>query len=199
MRRSAIKYILILGMLLLPSSRLLGKSLELYYIAHDHYETTITRILEQVRRNARYNTDRTVIFYLANGNSPVRMLVSPNDEQDYDFFIEMLNSQTSHNVYPEVDRLMIMDMLSEGRFIPTKGFDDYDSVVFNYYITPGFISMDFCDALIGRLYWDMDMQTLGKRKLEINIFHNPDIRVDENKLFGRKNLIEQFPYLVDSF
>ena len=59
--------------------------------------------------------------------------------------------------------------------------------------------MDFCDALIGRLYWDMDMQTLGKRKLEINIFHNPDIRVDENKLFGRKNLIEQFPYLVDSF
>ena len=199
MRKTLIMTVALLAVLLSSALQLMGKSLEVYYIAHDHYETTLTRILEQVHRNARYNPERTVIFYLANGNSPVRMLVSPEDEQVFEFFIEMLNSQTSHSVYPEVDRLMLMDMLSEGRFIPTKGFDGYDRVVFNYYITPGFVSMDFCDALIGRLYWNMDMRTLRKGRLEINIFYNPDSRIDENRMFGRKGLMDQFPILVDTF
>lgn len=187
------------GLLQMPGARAQSKSLELYYIAHDHYETAITGILDQVRRNTRYSPERTVIFYLANGNLPVRVRISPDDELEYEAFRETLNSQTSHNVYPEVDRYMLMDMLSEGKFIPTKGFDDYDKVVFNFYITPGFVAMDFCDALIGRLFWDLELAKLPRNKLEINIFHSPHEKIDEDRLFGRKNLIGNFPVLVDSF
>ena len=176
-----------------------AKTLELHYIAHDHNETDLAAILDRVRSNTRYNEDRVVIFYLANGNQPLRLRVSPQDDLAYSEFRETLISQTSHNVYPEVDRYMIMDMLSEGRFIPTKGFDDYDRVVFNYYINEGFVAMDFCDALIGRLFWDLEMNKIPRNKLEINIFHAPGQRTQEDRLFGRKNLMGSFPVLVDSF
>ena len=199
MRKLCLLLLALIGTLQMPGARAQGNTLELYYIAHDHYETALSGILDQVRRNTRYSPERTVIFYLANGNTPVRLRVSPDDELDYENFRETLNAQTSHSVYPEVDRLMLIDMLSEGRFIPTKGLDSYDRVVFNYYITPGFVAMDFCDAVIGRLYWDMEMAKLPRNKLEINIFHSPDERIDEDRLFGRKNFMNKFPVLVDSF
>ncbi|MBR4827006.1 MAG: hypothetical protein IKZ91_03885 [Bacteroidales bacterium] len=200
MKKLCLIVLLIAGALSLgPRAGAQGKTLEVYYIAHDHYETRLSDILDQVRRNTRYNPDRTVIFYLANGNKPVRVLVSPDDETEYNSFRETLNSQTSHNVYPEVDRYMLIDMLSEGKYVPAKGLDSYRKVVFNYFITAGFVAMDFCDALIGRLYWDMEMDKIPRNKIEINIFHSPDDRIDEDRLFGRKNLIGNFPVLVDSF
>lgn len=176
-----------------------SKTLELFYIAHDRHEAELTEILDQVRRNARYNPDRTVVFYLANGGAPLKVWVRPEDELEYNRFREKLNEQTSHNVYPEVDRLMLIDIFSEGRTIPMKGFDAYDRVMLNYYITPGFIAMNYCDALIGRLYWDMELDKMPRNKLEINIYHSPEDKIDENKLFGRKNLMKNFPILVDSF
>ena len=199
MKKFLLLLLMLSGLLQSPGARAQTRSLELYYIAHDHYETAISSILDQVRRNTRYSPHRTVIFYLANGNLPVRVRVSPDDETEYEAFRDILNSQTSHNVYPEVDRYMIMDMLSEGKYIPTKGFDEYDKVVFNYFITPGFVAMDFCDALIGRLYWDMELSRIPRNKLEINICHSPYDKIDEDRLFGRKNLIGNFPVLVDSF
>lgn len=176
-----------------------SKSIELYYITHDRDETAIAKILDQVRRNVRYNPDRTVIFYLANGNNPYKLRVRPEDEIEYDRFREALKAQTLHNVHPEVDRLMLIDLFAEGRALPTRGFDAYDKVVFNFFITPGFVEMNYCDALIGRLFWDMELDKLPRAKLEINIYHSPAYRLDEDKLFGRKNLIKNFPILVDSF
>lgn len=174
-----------------------AKKLEVYYIAHDKHEAEITDILEQVRRNARYNPERKVIFYLASGNRPVFMTVGPDDETNYLTFRGKLNEQTSHNVYPEVDRLMLIDLLSKG--LSTKGLDAYERVVFNYYITPGFVALNYCDALIGRLYWDMELDKMPRNKLEINIFYSQEDKINEDKLFGRKNLMKNFPILVDSF
>jgi len=195
MRRYIVFLLLLSGLLAKAQS----KTVELYYIAHDGHETALSEILDQVRRNARYNPDRTVVFYLANGNKPVWLRVRPEDELEYNRLRETLNEQTSHNVYPEVDRLMLIDIFSEGRTVPEIGFDSYDRVVFNYYITSGFVAMNYCDALIGRLYWDMELDKLPRTKLEINIFHSPDEKINEDKLFGRKNLMGKFPILVDSF
>lgn len=190
-----------LALLLLPAMAMAQKSLELYYIAHDHYESSLKNVLDVVRRNARYNTDRTVVFYLANRDEPVYFQVSPDDERKYTRFMETLNAQTSHTVSPDVDRLMLIDMFSEGRFLKTKGFDSYDKVVFNFYINPSFVQMDYCDAVIGRLYWDMELATLPKGKLEVNIFHHADDggKYREDKLFGRGRLMGGFEPLVDTY
>lgn len=197
------RLLLFLSLILMLPMTLLAqkKTLELYYIAHDHYETTLADHLDIVRRNARFNEDRTVIFYLADGHTPHFFRVSPEDEERYVEFIESLTSQTSHNVYPDEDRLYLIDILSGGRTISTKGFDAYDAVIFNYYINESFVMMDYCDALIGRLFWDMDMAALPKNKLEINIYHQPDSRMvyKEEKMFGRKNLLKGFSVLIDSF
>lgn len=197
------KRILLLTVFLLLPMMLLAqkKTLELYYIAHDHYETALSELLDVVRRNARYNEDRTVIYYLADGHTPHYFRLSPSDEEKYTEFIETLNAQSSHNIYPDEDRLFLIDIFSREGVVPSKGFDAYDSVIFNYYITESFLMMDYCDALIGRLFWDMDMASIPKNKLEINIFHQPDSKMiyTVQKMFGRKNLLKGFPVLIDSF
>ncbi len=187
--------------LLLPLLCAAQKTVELYYVAHDHFEKQISDVLDLVRRNARYNPDRTVVFYLANRGTPEYFKVSPEDDRKYDKFMETLNSQTSHTVSPADDRLIILDLFSEGRFLGSKGFDGYDRVVLNFYINPSFVQMDYCDELIGRLYWDMDLASLPAGKLEINIYHHEydGGKYDEGKLFGRRRLLGRFEPLVDSF
>ncbi len=177
------------------------RSLELYYIAHDHFESSLTEMIELTRRNARYDDSRTVVCYLSNGNTPVFFKISPEDERAFQEFRTILNEQTSHSVYPDVDRLMIIDIFSEGRFLPTKGFDSYDKVILNFFINQSFVQMDYCDAVIGRLFWAMDLSSMPKNKLEINIFHHPEDLGDysDEKMFGRKNYLGGFEPLVDSY
>ena len=50
------KALLLALLLLVPVLVRAQKSLELYYIAHDHYENQITDILNVVRQNARYSS-----------------------------------------------------------------------------------------------------------------------------------------------
>ena len=195
------RVVFIVVAILIPALCFAQKTLELYYIAHDHFETALTEMLELTRRNARYDDTRTVVYYLSNGNTPNYFKVSPNDERAFQEFRTVLNEQTSHSVYPDVDRLMIMDLFSEGRFLPTKGFDSYDKVIFNFYINQSFVQMDYCDAVIGRLYWAMDLASLPKGKLEINIFHHPDDqgKYTDEKMFGRKHFMDGYEPLVDSY
>ena len=177
------------------------KTLEFFYVAHDRYERDISEELDKIRRNARFNEYRTVVFYLANGGSPKFFKVSPDDDRQYTTFMETLNGQTSHNVYPDVDRLMILELLSNGRTVPRKGLDGYERVSFNFYINPGFVQMNYCDAVIGRLFWDMEMDKLPRNAFEINIYHHKDDGGDyrEDKLFGRKGLLGNFEPIVDTF
>lgn len=195
------RLLICLAAVLLPLLCSAQKTVELYYIAHDHYESDLTNLLEIARRNARFNTGRTLVFYLADGNEPLYFRVGAEDDRDYTKFITKLNEQTSHNVYPDVDRLMLIDIFSEGRFLPTKGFDSYDKVIFNFYINPAFVLMEYCDALIARLYWDMELSSLPKDKLEINIFHHQDDggSYSEDKLFGRRRLLGGFEPLIDTY
>lgn len=182
-----------------PLSQARGKSLELYYIAHDHYETTISTILEKVRADARNNPERTVVFYLADGPKSQFFKVSPEDEDAWIAFNDELVSRTAHPVTPLADRDAIMDLLTREDIMGDKGFDAFDRVVLNFYITPGFVSMDYGDTLIGGLYWNMDLASLPSDKLQINVFHAPDAKVSPDRLFGRKRLTGNFPVRISPF
>ena len=192
---------LILMLLLVPFISRAQQSLELYYIAHDHYETQLTNILKEVRQNARYNTSKTVLFYLSNVDSPKWMVVSPNDEKEYKSLIEEINGQSSHNIYPEVDRMKLIELLSSPKITGGKELSSYESVVFNYYINPTFAVMSYGDSIIGRLYWDLDLDSVPRNKLEINIYYHSDdgFNYNEKQLFGRQNLLNGFPVLIDTF
>lgn len=188
---------LLLALLLLPCLSRAQKTLEFYYFAHDHFGKELRKVVDEVRFTARYNESRTVIFYLANGNKPVYFKVSTDDEKAYSEFIEELNDQVSHLVYPEVDRQTICDILSGGRFLPTSGFDSYDHVLLNYFISSSFVQQDFDDAVIGRLYWDMDLDQMPRSKCQIRIYCAPGERIKEDSLFGSK--IGKIPVLLDTF
>ena len=194
------KRILVL-LLLVPVLVRAQKSLELYYIAHDHYEAQLSDILKEVRQNARYNSSKTVIYYLANVDSPKYVVVSPNDEKEYQSFIEELNNQSSHNIYPEVDRMKLMELLSSPIITGGKDLSSFENVVFNFYINPTFAIMSYGDSIIGRLYWDMELDSVPRSKLEINIYHHGDdgYDYDEKHLFGRQDLLNGFPVLIDTF
>jgi hypothetical protein len=182
-----------------PATRAQSKSLELYYIAHDHYETALSSILAGVHDEACNNPRRTVVFYLANGSSPLMFLVSKGDEDAYSAFIDELTSRTAHPVQPLVDRDNLLDLFSGKGILPTEGFDAYNKVILNFYVTPGFVSMDYGDALIGSLYWDMDLEDLSPNALQINVFHSPDNNFPPGRLFGRKKLTGNFPVRIASF
>ena len=182
-----------------PLSLARGKSLELYYIAHDHYETKISSILEKVRADARNNPERTVLFYLADGHKSQFFRVSPDDEDAWIAFYDELVSRTAHPVTPLTDRDAIMDLLTGEDILGDKGFDAFDRVALNFYITPGFVSMDYGDTLIGGLYWNMDLANLSPDKLQINVFHAPAVKVSPDRLFGRKRLTGNFPVRISPF
>jgi len=194
----------ILLMLLLCLSTLVlraQKSFELYYVAHEHYESSLMGILNEVRQNARYNTNKVVVFYLANTDHPEWFVVSPNDDKSYQKFMAELGGQTSHNVYPEVDRLKLIEILSSKDLNGGRDLSAFGELAFNFYINPTFAMMDYCDALIGRMYWDLDLASIPRERLEINIYYHSDdgYTYDENQLFGRKNLMNGFPVLFDTF
>ena len=175
------------------------KTLELYYIAHDHYETAISSILSGVRNDARNNPDRAVVFYLANGSEPMYFLVSPEDDDAWSAFNDELNAKTAHPVSPLKDRDTIMSIMAGEDCLPSKGFDEYDKVILNFFVTPGFVSMDYGDTLIGGLYWNMDLDNLPASVLKINVLPSPDGELNANRLFGRKKLTGQFPVRISSF
>ena len=195
------KALLLALLLLVPVLVRAQKSLELYYVAHYHYENQITDILNVVRQNARYSSFKTVVFYLSNIDKPQYVVISPKDDKEYQDFIAELNSQSTHNVYPEIDRMKLLQILSDKALTDGYELKDCEGLVFNFYINPTFAMMGYCDAVIGRLYWDLDLNSVSRDKLEVNIFHHSDdgYKYDVNQLFGRKNLLNGFPVLVDSF
>lgn len=184
-------------MLLLPVAANAQNKLEFYYIAHNQYEVALTALLDDIRLDARYDNNRRVIFYLSNRKDPVYLVVSPNDEKEYEIFRDALNSQSSHTVYPEVDRMKIMELFSTGNAIPTIGFSSYDRVVFNFYVNRGFVEMEYGDSLIGRLYWDMDLASLPRK--DVNVYYPSSEEVNEDKVFGQKNLFGDYEPLINTF
>ena len=185
--------------LLIPVKGLAQKDLEFYYIAHDQHEVALTAMLDDVRKNVRYDGNRIVIFYLANGNSPRLHFVSSDDEKEYELFRSELNSQDSHNVFPEVDRQKIIELFSLGEKLPAKGFDAYNRISFNFYVNKAFIDMEWGDEVIGRLYWDMELSALPKGKIQYKVYYPSGDRVNEDKIFGRKKLFGGFEPLVNTF
>lgn len=177
------------------------KNLELFYIAHNHFESALADVIKENRQVSRYDKDKVVVFYLANGSNPIWFKASAQDGKDYDAMIEALNSQVSHNVYPEVDRIELIKLFSDKNILGVEGFSSFKSVSFNFYINPSFVTMGYCDSVIGRLFWDMDLASLPKGVLEVNIYHHTDdgYIYKEERLFGRQNLMKGFSVMIDTF
>lgn len=190
---------LILLLLLVTLSVRAQKDLEFYYIAHNQDEVSLSVMLDDVRKVARYNSGLKVVYYLANGSSPLYHVVSPDDGDEYDAFRHELNSRSSHTVYPEVDRKAIIDMFSGGYPLKTVGFDSYNKVTFNFCVTSSFFNMGWGDGLIGRLFWEMEMDKLPKGKIAFNIYYPADEKdqVNENNIFGRLRLFGDYDPLIN--
>ena len=180
-------------------SRAQSKSLELYYIAHDHYETVLSGIIEAVHSYVRDNPDRKVVFYLSNGNSPKYLLASKNDSESFAAFINELKSSTSHLVAPNKDRDALLSFMSSGDVLPANGLEGFDKVVLNFFISQNFVMKEYGDALIGRLFWDMELAQLPDGKLEVNILCPKEEKIDVSQMFGRMNLMNKFPISVNVY
>lgn len=198
MKKTVIIFILLLAAVFQGKAQ---KTVELYYIAHDHYENLLTDVLKEVHQNNRYNNNKVVIFYLPNGANPIWMRVSPKDDKEYEYLINALNEQTSHPVFPEVDRQKIIEIFSDKDVRDGKGFIGCESVSLYFYINPGFATMGYCDAVISRICWDLELGSLPKNVVEINIYHHQfdGYNYNELKLFGRQNLMKDFSVMIDTF
>ena len=174
---------------------LYGRQLEVHYVAHDHYEVVLGKMLAAVWSDAKSDPEKTVVLYLANGDEPVVLVSTSEDKTDIDGFINELNSRTRHSVYPESDRLYIMEKLA-GEEWGGPGFDGFSKVVFNFYINKSFVETEFCDALIARLYWDLELGSLPKGSLAVNVLYPRESgniqALKASALFGKERLMGYF-------
>lgn len=195
------RFVLAVIAVLLPFV-LSGRQLDVYYIAHDHYESTLSKLVTTIWNTATADPGRTVVVYLANGDEPC-VMVSPSQEgSDLEAFVSTLNSRSQHNVYPESDRKFFIEKLS-GTEWGGPGFGNFDRVVFHFYINRSFVEMGYCNALIARLYWDMEMASLPKGKLAIKIYYPREDgelqKVKASSLFGKERLMGMFEPAVVLF
>lgn len=185
-----IRSILVSLLSLLPCLCMAQRSLEFYYLVHDHNGDELVRIIDGVCAASRSDAGKTVYFYMPNADDPVCLKLSGEGNEDYDRLVGELKARVSHGVYPEVDRQTVCDILSDG-------FAEFDKVSFNFYITPGFVQQSYGDAVISRLYWDMDLDRLPSGKCQVRVFTERGERIDDSKLFGRKT--GGFPVVLGTY
>lgn len=173
------KSLLVLIMYLMPCLCLAQKSLDFYYLVHDHNGNELIAVINGVRDSYQGRDDRTVYLYMPDGDTPVYFALSKQEDKRYSTLIDEIRARVSHRVYPEGDRETVCNILSDG-------FGTFDKVCFNFYITSGFIQQSYCDAVISHLYWDIDLDKFPPGKCQINVFTQKGERIDTSNLFGRK-------------
>ena len=173
------KSLIISMLLLLPCLCMAQRSLEFYYLVHDHNGQELVKVVDGVRASALDNAGRTVYFYMPDGDTPHYFKVSAEDSEAYSKLTDELKARVSHTVYPDVDRQTVCDILSDG-------FASFDKVIFNFFVSSGFVQQSYGDAVISRLYWDMDLDSLPSGKCQIKVFSEQGDKINNSKLFGRK-------------
>lgn len=188
-------FIIVLAFLVFPFTGKASKVLSFYYIAHDHNEYSIEDALKRARDRALSSPDETMFFYLANDDSPLLMRVGNGDQKQFEEFIETLKSSSEHSVSSDVDKMQILQLFSKD-----IAFGDFDRIVLNFYINPDFVRRGFCESIIGRLFWDLELDGMPSSRLEINLFHHFDDEFNYSaKVFDKNKYLGSFPYNILSF
>lgn len=180
-------------------SRAQSRTVELYYVAHDDDGVVLSGIIEAVHNFVRNDQNRKVVFYLSNGNNPKCVLASKDDSKDFAGLIDELKSGYSHPVAPKLDMGNLLAVLSSGSVLPEGGLLDLDKLVLNFFISRNFVAREYCDAIIGRLFWNMELSQMPESKLEINILHPKSETLDASSLFGSANLMNQYPVTLNEY
>ena len=168
------------------------RELQIHYIAHDHFNESVLKIVDNIFQINASDPNKHVYLYLANAESPFILKCDKDKQNEFDEFRYAINSQLKHNVWPEVDIQKILELLEDDDFIDEDGAPRYDFFSLNFYTSPSFWSYNYNETLIARLFWDLELS--GMTDFVMNIYHpeNDGVQYDENHLFGPKKLMGDY-------
>ena len=141
----------ILGLLALTGAAQ-NKKLVIHYVAHDHHTDALIRRLDSVFESAAADKGSSTYLYLANADQPSVYRCNAENSKGYEAFKDVLRSQTSHNIWPEVDIDRILDLLDKDDYLRADGSPRYDEFELNFYLIPSFWTANYNETLIGRLF-----------------------------------------------
>ena len=181
-----------------------SKSLEFYYIAHDRTTPVgdLCQRLESVYETALSYDDFAVIFYLPNYDEPmvVKMNLPGDNRDDFKNLISELRLKSAHEIYADIDYQTIVGLLDEHDFIDSKGYPQYTSVLFCWYVNPDFWQFQYNEKLIAALYFSLELERY-QGYVTTQIWHadGDGLNVDRRYPFGTKNLCRGMDFMLQQY
>lgn len=162
--------------------------LEINYIAHDHFNEAILNKVDDIYNASAYSDTRKTYLYLANANDPIILKCDQEHQKEYEDFRYTINSQLKHNVWPEVDVQRILKLLKEDDFIDDNGEPRYRTFTLNFYVTPSFLSYNYSETLIARLFWVLELSSQNNCVVNMYLPEIERTKSGEEHVFGPKKL-----------
>ena len=191
-------YFIILSLLVCVNLRAQNE-LEINYIAHDHYNGPLLDLVDDIFQSKAYDTNRHTYIYLANANEPKVLLCNLDKYKELEEFKYTLNGQITHNVWPEVDIMKLLELLKEDDFVDDWGNSRYNFFTLNFYVTPSFITYGYAETLIARLFWDLDLSTSSNFVVNLYLPDDVDTNYDMEKIFGAMKLLGDYQMYIYTF
>lgn len=168
------------------------KGFRFVYIAHD-FNTPVGRLAERLKtfRNYALEDGEDVVFYMASGSNPivVECGVGKNNIEDFEnVLLPELNEKNSHDVDPETDLEVITEILNN---IDFAGYDkkiNYNTVKFNFFVSPRFWTLKNNEAIIVPIFFTYDVPNLTGGRVQFQLFEAREDRLPEGNLFGEKDV-----------
>lgn len=164
------------------------------YIAHDQTGSgNLINVLEQDYQSA-IDEEQTWVFYLANGNNPIMVEVSPenHNKEEFEKMLELIGRNERLECFAYADLSRLMAYFNKEDFADDDGYIRYNSVSWRIYITPQFWNTE--SDFISDLFWVFDFHTLNENngfsftfEVYLNKSHS-ELRYDEQKPFGIRNI-----------
>ncbi len=173
-----------------------AKELYFIYIAHDENTAvgSLVNRLSEIYDDARnYPEERELIIYLANDDDPkVVQVNTDNDNQnDFGFIVNDLQTKTSHTINPIVDRETIISIFNENDIIDEEGNPRYRFVDWNYYVNSTFWSLGNNEDIIAALFFIMNMEKMiesGYMRVSVLYGEGEGLKYNKTLPFGTKGL-----------
>ncbi len=153
----------------------------------------LIRFLENDYQDA-INEEQHRVFYLANGNRPIIVEVSPENpnKEAFEQMLELIGRNERLEYFPDSDLELMLDFFKEKDFVDDSFNIIYRSVSWRIYATPGFLESE--PDFIPSLFWVFDFSTINKKNGYYFTFEvylnklNGNSGYDSNAPFGIKNL-----------
>lgn len=163
------------------------------YITHDQSSSpNLIKMLRQDYRSA-IDEDQHWVFWLANGNEPVIVEVSPGEanEESFNDMLELIGRNQSLEYFSDIDIDMMTHYFNEKDFINDNSELLYNSVSWRVYTTPTFWQLE--SRFFPKLYWTFDMETIHDVNgfnftFEVYLDRNDELDYNVDAPFGEKNL-----------